>query len=1467
MSQYTKSYSSFIQKSFPTPTDNGNIFETDVFTFGDKYDTVNGNLVVRSEGGFTFVTNTTPSDEKTPNNGQFDGVVYDLRTILNLEKTNTGSTSTPTILNTNTGNTYIDLKLTYSDLTKYAYFGSLNLMLEGGVNDIINRFPAALYVENTPTSISEYVTGYTFTTGSTFITGVTATNDHPRWDDDYNQYIGNDKYNFNGLPSGHYDLVASGFTGIGVLSHHLINEEMNSGRCYVFTIYFNTDSYLINNLNKQYLCSVRIVRDVTSLESGLTDGTIIMNAYTDIDGNNYTGSKIQGQVWVRENLKVTKYLNGDSIPTNRTTSQILNATNGGYEVYPLSGITNNSNLTTQQEVVDAYGLLYNWYAIQDVRGFIDTTNGWRIPSAIDFQTLSGTTTSSADLRSTRQVNSPYVTGQTIITVTTGVTGQTVTEYIYPNTLTGSSIQIPITGMTNPFNIDISDYTINRVNFDYNLRTMATSYYDYQVVLSDDTIIGNVTGFTGISNPNNTNNILLNLDVKNNNINSSFFIVPKKQKQEEFFESLDDLQNNLLNRYGVPKYKSNFKIPYETENGIQFKYLPFIWKTYDGYNLDITSVDYVRFIEELIEASAYIDENFSDNIYRSLTHDSIKNMDNTYEMVIDQEKLDEYVYGTTQIQSVLRLYGREYDEIKKYIEGISFVNTITYNKENNLPEKYLSDKLNTCGWEANSLLNFIDKTIKTKNNLYPSIDREYDVFSVNDEIYRRLIINSNEIWKSKGTRKSIVKLFNIFGLDSDSYEIREYVQPIDNYISGATLSNISNLNGDIITIDPTPYSPYSLTPNENLFYGLNIGQFVKCPSCGREEYTVDASNENIGICTYDGVTFDLTGNTIGYPRPQKNSGNFYFQQMGGWYQETGGLHTNYTGGTYVNEMSTGNNPHIGNGSYDFGYDYIDQFQNVFKHQIKQQPTYPTFNISDYSDLGFNISQNMVVDNFKVVVKNKENISENNNTLTDNRLLLNLKNLVVGVNGEKLLSDFYKSNTNYDEVILIDSGSTIYVIGGRILLEDSSGYELMENGDYAIWENSVTGKTGGTYTITDSTPNTLRIFNSFQYSAIMTSNLSSDKVVNIYFEQNSVPFTNIYSPSEVFNSGETWTFSYTYNTNTWVISQNLGYEFYSEIKNITMPYLEQIIPSTTVFDLVLIDKKTPKWVLIDKYCERYDDLNQNYNGNTVLKYKNFNYFDEYSTGYSDLDSVVLKDFGSEFNFFNEDSQIGFGRVVVYKGNNGDCDVDSSNIWEKCSDCINPSSWTTQDLIDSGMSVDEFGGMCLKKKFDYYTYNKTIVGCDCTGNTQHVITYDFNGVFIQPYVNTNINYSINLNDDSIALVLPEGTTITNWLEEYVEDLITTGYTGYNGSDYEERVIYSLSDEAYFKVDHENLNVCSGSTTQMLAIYNYYEDTKWDGTGDYWYYEKDSCGNNIGSPIVHLVDINPNSITYNATQDIIKC
>lgn len=99
-----------------------------------------------------------------------------------------------------------------------------------------------------------------------------------------------------------------------------------------------------------------------------------LGSVTDIDGNVYQTVQIGDLIWMAENLKVTRYRNGDLIPNVTGDRDWLNLSSGAWVNY-----VNNSELD------EVYGKLYNWYAIHDPRGLCPT--GWFIPSHDDWETL------------------------------------------------------------------------------------------------------------------------------------------------------------------------------------------------------------------------------------------------------------------------------------------------------------------------------------------------------------------------------------------------------------------------------------------------------------------------------------------------------------------------------------------------------------------------------------------------------------------------------------------------------------------------------------------------------------------------------------------------------------------------------------------------------------------------------------------------------------------------------------------------------------------------------------------------------------------------------------------------------------------------------------------------------------------------------------------------------------------------
>ena len=80
------------------------------------------------------------------------------------------------------------------------------------------------------------------------------------------------------------------------------------------------------------------------------------------------------QTWMKKNLDVSRYRNGDVIPEVADLSTWVNLTTGAWCYYE----NKSDNGTT-------YGKLYNWYAVNDPRGLAPA--GWHIPSDAEWTSL------------------------------------------------------------------------------------------------------------------------------------------------------------------------------------------------------------------------------------------------------------------------------------------------------------------------------------------------------------------------------------------------------------------------------------------------------------------------------------------------------------------------------------------------------------------------------------------------------------------------------------------------------------------------------------------------------------------------------------------------------------------------------------------------------------------------------------------------------------------------------------------------------------------------------------------------------------------------------------------------------------------------------------------------------------------------------------------------------------------------
>ena len=122
----------------------------------------------------------------------------------------------------------------------------------------------------------------------------------------------------------------------------------------------------------------------TSYGSDMTFTTTPSTTVTDVDGNIYNKVTIGTQVWMKENLKTTKYNDGTAIPNITDDSTWAKLTTGAYSDY---------NNTPSNSII--YGRLYNWYTADNNAATKVASNGgknvcptgWHIPADAEWTTL------------------------------------------------------------------------------------------------------------------------------------------------------------------------------------------------------------------------------------------------------------------------------------------------------------------------------------------------------------------------------------------------------------------------------------------------------------------------------------------------------------------------------------------------------------------------------------------------------------------------------------------------------------------------------------------------------------------------------------------------------------------------------------------------------------------------------------------------------------------------------------------------------------------------------------------------------------------------------------------------------------------------------------------------------------------------------------------------------------------------
>ena len=306
---------------------------------------------------------------------------------------------------------------------------------------------------------------------------------------------------------------------------------------------------------------------------------------------------------------------------------------------------------------------------------------------------------------------------------------------------------------------------------------------------------NIIGFTGKTSTQNWLVINVSGEVFPNGIDTKLdlHIKPNESIFEEFLILLSDYERYVLSqRNGNTDFSFKLKDPTLQEDGsIVYVDTNLNWNTKDGYNIDIDTIQYQKLLDILLTIGNKFDTIKTDLIARFLSPTSLK----TYDLT-----------ENGKITKLLRIYGYEFDKLREFIDSMVTINKLSYDKINNVPDQLVSNLAKVLGWNYSTVVNaddFISSVLNVDNSNF--IQDTLTPSEIDIELWRRILINTNYFWKSKGTRESIKSLLLLLGIPEQFINITEYVYTVD-----------GKINPDEAILVPVDYPTNSL-PYDDLGY--------------------------------------------------------------------------------------------------------------------------------------------------------------------------------------------------------------------------------------------------------------------------------------------------------------------------------------------------------------------------------------------------------------------------------------------------------------------------------------------------------------------------------------------------------------------------------------------------------------------------------------------------------------------------
>ncbi len=315
-----------------------------------------------------------------------------------------------------------------------------------------------------------------------------------------------------------------------------------------------------------------------------------------------------------------------------------------------------------------------------------------------------------------------------------------------------------------------------------------------------------------------------------------YVRPTVKRYSQYKKTLSNLEYQIL-------FEKKFMIPNPDDD--TFESTSIEWPTLiDGFNPDLSGNAFRTYLNTLLNACSSIDEIKTNWMVRTMLPENYIDFDSNTDSSNNSTEIGIYRKITT-------VYAEEFDKIKQYIDGLAYAHTVDYHDQEAIPNKFMHRLSSLLGWEAINEFNDTDIfSYLAKEDTEGFTKSDY-----NFQLWKKILININWLYKKKGTRDALQFIFKLMGAPNCLVNFNELVYRIN---QSATATTLANTTSSKINIDG--YPNYEMSQWEFQEGGQGRGDGDKYISQWEPEFHPIREIDNIKVHTGD-TEFNGTSNVI------------------------------------------------------------------------------------------------------------------------------------------------------------------------------------------------------------------------------------------------------------------------------------------------------------------------------------------------------------------------------------------------------------------------------------------------------------------------------------------------------------------------------------------------------------------------------------------------------------------------------